>query len=173
MGPGIDFMVNQHFDEIDAEFALTEGGGAMLEAGKVTASSRSRRPRRCRAASDWSSTARPATARCRALDNALVHLSAAVAKLGAWETPIRLNETTRAYFEKLAAHQPAGERRSLPRTAGPGPRAQRSPDTWPNTSRALLDAAHLGRADDAEGRVPDERHSIRSGSDDRHPRAAG
>jgi acetylornithine deacetylase/succinyl-diaminopimelate desuccinylase-like protein len=36
------------------------------------------------------------------IDNALVHLSAAVAKLGMWETPIRLNETTRTYFEKLA-----------------------------------------------------------------------
>ena len=27
-GVGINFMVNKHFDEIDAEFALTEGGGA-------------------------------------------------------------------------------------------------------------------------------------------------
>src|SRR4029434_7059069 len=29
-------------------------------------------------------------------------LSAAIAKVGAWETPMRLNETTRAYFGKLA-----------------------------------------------------------------------
>ena len=28
--PGIEFMVNQHFDQIDAEFCLTEGGGATL-----------------------------------------------------------------------------------------------------------------------------------------------
>ena len=28
-------MVNQHFDEIDAEFALTEGGRATLENGRV------------------------------------------------------------------------------------------------------------------------------------------
>src|SRR5215510_2685670 len=27
-GVGIDFMVNRHFDEIDAEFAITEGGTA-------------------------------------------------------------------------------------------------------------------------------------------------
>jgi hypothetical protein len=25
---GIDFMVREHFDAIDAEFAITEGGGA-------------------------------------------------------------------------------------------------------------------------------------------------
>jgi acetylornithine deacetylase/succinyl-diaminopimelate desuccinylase-like protein len=31
-----------------------------------------------------------------------VHLSAAIAKLGAWQTPMRLNETTRSYFDRLA-----------------------------------------------------------------------
>ena len=34
-GPGIEFMVNQHFSEIDAEYALTEGGRARLENGRV------------------------------------------------------------------------------------------------------------------------------------------
>ena len=37
------------------------------------------------------------------MDNALIHLSAAVEKAGRWQTPMRLNDTTRAYFEKLAA----------------------------------------------------------------------
>jgi acetylornithine deacetylase/succinyl-diaminopimelate desuccinylase-like protein len=37
------------------------------------------------------------------LDNALIHLGAAVQKVGLWETPMRLNETTRTYFERLAA----------------------------------------------------------------------
>jgi acetylornithine deacetylase/succinyl-diaminopimelate desuccinylase-like protein len=40
------------------------------------------------------------------LDNPLVHLSEGIAKLGAWATPVRLNETTRAYFTKLAAISP-------------------------------------------------------------------
>ena len=35
-GVGIPFMVSQHFDEIDAEFALAEGGGAVLQDGRVT-----------------------------------------------------------------------------------------------------------------------------------------
>src|SRR5258706_6318058 len=34
-GPGIEFMVNQHFGEIDAEYALTEGGRATLQNGRV------------------------------------------------------------------------------------------------------------------------------------------
>src|SRR5215471_4884630 len=29
-GVGINFMVDRHFDEVDAEFAITEGGGAKL-----------------------------------------------------------------------------------------------------------------------------------------------
>jgi len=36
------------------------------------------------------------------LDNALIHLGAAVEKVGRWQTPMRLNDTTRTYFEKLA-----------------------------------------------------------------------
>jgi acetylornithine deacetylase/succinyl-diaminopimelate desuccinylase-like protein len=35
--------------------------------------------------------------------NAVVHLSEAVAKLGRWRVPIRLNETTRVYFDRLAS----------------------------------------------------------------------
>jgi acetylornithine deacetylase/succinyl-diaminopimelate desuccinylase-like protein len=34
--------------------------------------------------------------------NAVVHLAAAVEKLALWDPPMRLNDTTRTYFEKLA-----------------------------------------------------------------------
>jgi len=36
------------------------------------------------------------------VDNAVTMLSEAVAKLGGWDTPVRLNETTRAYFARMA-----------------------------------------------------------------------
>src|SRR5712691_10500344 len=36
------------------------------------------------------------------MDNALIHLGAAVEKVGRWETPFRLNDTTRTYFERMA-----------------------------------------------------------------------
>ena len=38
------------------------------------------------------------------LDNAVVHLAGAVQKVGTWETPMRLNETTRTYFEKILTY---------------------------------------------------------------------
>src|SRR5207247_1352389 len=35
--------------------------------------------------------------------NALVHLGAALQRLGDWTPPVRLNDTTHAYFTRLAA----------------------------------------------------------------------
>jgi acetylornithine deacetylase/succinyl-diaminopimelate desuccinylase-like protein len=98
---GIDFMVREHFDQIDAEFAITEGGGAKLDGGRVTVvtvATAEKLPRRARLVVNGTSGhgSIPRT------DNALVHLSAAVAKLGTWVTPMRLNDTTRVYFERLA-----------------------------------------------------------------------
>jgi acetylornithine deacetylase/succinyl-diaminopimelate desuccinylase-like protein len=34
--------------------------------------------------------------------NAIVHLAQAITKIAAWQTPMRLNDTTRAYFERMA-----------------------------------------------------------------------
>ena len=110
-GVGINYMVREHFPEIDAEFAMTEGGGARLEGGRVARVS-------IGTAEKW-----PARARLVAtgtaghgsvprLDNALIHLAAAIEKVGRWETPMRLNETTRAYFAKLATIS-APERASI------------------------------------------------------------
>jgi len=101
IGVGITFMVNQHFDEIDAEFALTESGSATIENGRVTAvniETTEKVPRRARLIATGTS----GHGSVPRLDNPLVHLSEAVAKVGTWETPMRLNETTRTYFEKLA-----------------------------------------------------------------------
>src|ERR1700675_4637848 len=35
-GVGINYIVRGHFSEIDAEFAMTEGGGATIDGGRVT-----------------------------------------------------------------------------------------------------------------------------------------
>jgi len=104
-GVGINFMVNQHYDSIDAEYSLTEGGAATLDGGKVVRmniGTAEKVPARARlvatGASGHGSVPR--------LDNALIHLGAAVEKVGRWDTPMRLNDTTRTYFEKLAGISP-------------------------------------------------------------------
>ena len=100
-GIGINFMVDEHFDEIDAEYCLTEGGSARIENGAVKMvqiTTTEKVPVRVRLITKGTAGhgSVPRT------DNALIRLSAAVAKAGTWETPMRLNDTTRTYFEKLA-----------------------------------------------------------------------
>jgi acetylornithine deacetylase/succinyl-diaminopimelate desuccinylase-like protein len=123
-GVGINFMVGQHFKEIEAEFAITEGGGTTLDAtGRVISvniGTAEKIPARVRLVVNGTS----GHGSVSRTDNAVVHLSAAVAKVGTWETPMRLNETTRTYFEKLATMstpEQAARYNALlsPATAGP------------------------------------------------------
>ena len=100
-GVGINFMVAQHFPKIEAEFAITEGGGATLDGGKLIAlniGTAEKVPARVRLVSNGTSGHGSVPRQ----DNALTHLAGAVQKVGTWQTPMRLNETTRTYFEKLA-----------------------------------------------------------------------
>ncbi|HEX4809358.1 MAG TPA: M20/M25/M40 family metallo-hydrolase [Bryobacteraceae bacterium] len=98
---GVDFMVKQHWDAIDAEYALAEGGGGLARQGKliavtVSTTEKSPRPTLLRAAGTAGHGSIPR------LDNPIAHVAAAVAKVAAHQPPMRLNDTTRAYFEKLA-----------------------------------------------------------------------
>jgi acetylornithine deacetylase/succinyl-diaminopimelate desuccinylase-like protein len=107
-GVGINFMVDQHFDEIDAEFAITEGGGAKIDGDRVTMvniGTAEKVPARARLVA----TGISGHGSVPRLDNALIHLAGAVEKVGTWETPMRLNDTTRTYFEKMAAISPPEE----------------------------------------------------------------
>ena len=104
-GVGMKFMVEQHFPEIEAEFALTEGGSTLLENGRVTAvniATTEKVPRRIRLVATGTS----GHGSVPRLDNPLIHLSQAVAKLTSWETPMSLNDTTRSYFHQMATISP-------------------------------------------------------------------
>jgi acetylornithine deacetylase/succinyl-diaminopimelate desuccinylase-like protein len=114
-GVGMNYMVREHFDAIDAEFAITEGGRTTIENGKVSRvdiQTMEKVPRRFRLVATGTS----GHGSVPRLDNPLTHLSAAVAKIGTFVMPMRLNATTRTYFEKLAAISPpeaAGRYRAL------------------------------------------------------------
>ena len=105
---GIKHVIDKHWDEIDCEFALAEGGGGLIKNGKphlvrlATTEKVGRSVRLvARGTSGHGSIPRP--------DNAVVRLAAAVAKLGAWQSPMGLNDTTATYFERLAAVSPGDE----------------------------------------------------------------
>jgi acetylornithine deacetylase/succinyl-diaminopimelate desuccinylase-like protein len=99
---GIQFMVNQHFAEIDAEFCLAETGGVVREGGQVkyaTVQTVEKIPH----AVDLTARGISGHGSVPLLTNPIVHLGAAIARVGDWHSTLRLNETTREYFTRLAA----------------------------------------------------------------------
>jgi acetylornithine deacetylase/succinyl-diaminopimelate desuccinylase-like protein len=98
---GIKYVVENHFSEIESEYCLAEGGGVTRKDGKIRFSSVQTTEKipyavRLVAHGPAGHGSRPLRA------NAIVHLAQAVAKVAAWQTPMRLNDTTRTYFERLA-----------------------------------------------------------------------
>jgi acetylornithine deacetylase/succinyl-diaminopimelate desuccinylase-like protein len=94
-------MLERHFSEIEAEFALGEGGGIRLVGGKpqygtVVTAEKVPVPVTLIARGPAGHGSVPLRT------NAVVRLGRAVAKIADWQTPMRLNDTTRTYFERLA-----------------------------------------------------------------------
>ena len=99
---GIAYMVEKHWPEIDAEFCFAEGGGVTRTGGKIkfaTVQTSEKIPYGVTLTSRGPAGHGSVPLRT----NAVVHLSQAINKLSAWSTPMRLNDTTKAYFERLAA----------------------------------------------------------------------
>jgi acetylornithine deacetylase/succinyl-diaminopimelate desuccinylase-like protein len=98
---GIQFMANEHFPVIDAEYCYAEGGSVTRVGGTVKYAS----------VQTVEKIPRAITVTSRGVaghgsvpleNNALAHLGEAVGKIAAWTPPMRLNETTAAYFKRLA-----------------------------------------------------------------------
>jgi acetylornithine deacetylase/succinyl-diaminopimelate desuccinylase-like protein len=105
---GMKTVVERYWDKLDCEFALNEGGGSLLENGKIKymgVATSEKLPRGAKLEATGSS----GHGSVPRVDNAVVHLAAAVAKAGTWETPARLNETTREFFQRLAGISPSEE----------------------------------------------------------------
>lgn len=99
---GINFMVEKHWDKIAAEYAIAEGGGMQEVDGHVHVvgvQTTEKMPRRATLVARGTAGhgSRPRA------DNAVAMIAEAVARAAAWETPVSLNATTRAYFERMAA----------------------------------------------------------------------
>ena len=99
---GAKFMANSHFDQIDAEYCLAEGGSINRQAGKMLPAGVQTTEKNPRA---LELTARGISGHAsRPLEsNAIVHLAEALAKLATWVPPISLNDTAREYFTRLAS----------------------------------------------------------------------
>ena len=102
---GIDFMTTEHFDAIDAEYCLAEGGSVRREGGRIQYAqigTMEKAPRTI----DLIARGPSSHGSVPTKGNAVARLAKAVAALTDWQPPVRLNETTRTYFTRLAALSP-------------------------------------------------------------------
>jgi acetylornithine deacetylase/succinyl-diaminopimelate desuccinylase-like protein len=112
---GVRWLLENHRDLIDAEFALNEGGGVGLKAGKairnsVQTSEKVSLSYRLDVRNKGGHSSVPTR------DNAIYHLAEGLVRLAKFSFPLKLNETTRAYFERAAQFeddQTAAEMRML------------------------------------------------------------
>jgi acetylornithine deacetylase/succinyl-diaminopimelate desuccinylase-like protein len=135
---GAQFMVDEHFDAIAAEFCLAEGGGVQRRGGVATQANigtteKEPRPIELVARGPSGHGSVPLKS------NAVSRLSAAVGKVVAWVPPLRLTETTGAYFRALSATAPPDRARRYrdilsldPAVSGPADEwlAEHEPSHW-------------------------------------------
>ena len=103
---GIQWLIKNHRDLIDAEFALNEGGGVVLKGGKpiidnVQTSEKVVANYQLDVKNRGGHSAVPAR------DNAIYRLAEGLVRLSKFDFPLKLNATTRAYFERAAQFEDA------------------------------------------------------------------
>ena len=107
-GPGIEYLVNERWNEIDAEYCIAEAGEVLRRGGQLRyamTETAEKQPKGARLVARGPSGhgSRPLRS------SAILHLAQAIEKLALWDPPMRLNETTRAYFKMLASLAPAAD----------------------------------------------------------------
>jgi acetylornithine deacetylase/succinyl-diaminopimelate desuccinylase-like protein len=98
---GASWLVTEHRDLVDAEFAINEGGGGNMRKGKyltneVQASEKVYQDFRLEVTNSGGHSSLPVK------DNAIDHLAQGLSRLAALEFPVQLNEITRGYFQRSA-----------------------------------------------------------------------
>ncbi len=124
---GVDWLLKNRRELIDAAYALNEGGGGYLKNGKpfshnVQAAEKVYYDFTWEVRNKGGHSSRPVK------DNAIYRLSEALARLQKFEFPVKLNEVTRGYFEKLATvetGQTAADMRAIARNPGDTAAARR------------------------------------------------
>jgi acetylornithine deacetylase/succinyl-diaminopimelate desuccinylase-like protein len=101
---GIKFAVEKHWDKIACGFALNEGGNVFMKDGKVQYVG-IQATEKVPVNVDVTATGTSGHASIPLSDNPVVHLAAAIEKIGAYQAPVQFNTVTRSYFEQLSKLQ--------------------------------------------------------------------
>jgi acetylornithine deacetylase/succinyl-diaminopimelate desuccinylase-like protein len=100
-GLGIQWLIANHRDLIDAEFALNEGGGVGLKRGKPIRNS-IQTSEKVTYTYSLTVTNKGGHSSVPSPDNAIYRLSEGLVRLGKFAFPVNLNPTTRQSFERTA-----------------------------------------------------------------------
>ena len=119
---GIQFMVNQHFSEIDAEYCLAEGGSVLRSGGRVRYAS-VETAEKIPHGILLTATGTAGHGSVPLQTNSILKLAQAVTTIATWKPPIQLNDTTRTYFERLAAISPPADAARYRAVIGNDPKA--------------------------------------------------
>ena len=98
---GAQFMADAHFDAIDSEFCLAEGGGVVRRGGQVRQANIGTTEKEPRFI-ELIVTGPAGHGSVPNQGSAVLGVALAIGKIGAWTPPLRLNETTASYFRKLS-----------------------------------------------------------------------
>jgi acetylornithine deacetylase/succinyl-diaminopimelate desuccinylase-like protein len=154
---GVEWLLAEHPETLQAGFALNEGAGGLLDdqgnrvALAVQAGEKIYQDYTLELTNPGGHSSRPRK------DNAIVAMAAGLARVGAYDFPLELNPVTRAYFAALADTQPqhAADMRAL--TSGSTPDAEAAArisaanPSWNATLRTtciptLIDGGHAPNA---------------------------
>jgi acetylornithine deacetylase/succinyl-diaminopimelate desuccinylase-like protein len=119
---GIQFMVREHFAEIDAEYCLAEGGSVLRSEGRVRYASVQTAEKIPRAI-QLTATGVAGHGSVPLQTNAVLKLAQAITAAATWKPPIQLNDTTRTYFERLATVSPPAQAARYRAVIGSDPKA--------------------------------------------------
>jgi acetylornithine deacetylase/succinyl-diaminopimelate desuccinylase-like protein len=99
---GVRWLLANHKDKIDAEFALNEGGGGALRDGKPFINSIGA-AEKVSANFTVTATNRGGHSSVPRDDNAIYDLAGALTRIATFQFPVVLNPVTKVYFERTAA----------------------------------------------------------------------
>jgi acetylornithine deacetylase/succinyl-diaminopimelate desuccinylase-like protein len=133
----IRMLIAKHWEKIAAGFAINEGGNVFLKNGKVQYAGVQADEK---VAANIAVIARGTSGHASqpTKDNAVVHLAAALAKIGAYSAPVRFTSIVRRYFEGLAPLEDD--------EIGKWIRSMETPDRGEHAQRVISDASPLWNA---------------------------
>ena len=126
---GVGHIIAEHYSDIDAEYCLAEAGDGIRQNGQmkyVEVETTEKVPGGVELVAHGISGHGSIPLK----SNAVVHLAAAVGRVGEWRPDIKLNETTATYFRKLSQIASPEQAKVYADVLSPDPKIQKAADDW-------------------------------------------